>query len=550
MGREINEAQIRDLDKKIEGATEDTIPLKRRRNSLLNISTRVPPEILGRIFYWRVIPNEDRPYTRGLPEGSHNFRLVCHHWFEVAARAPELWGYWGNTLEKWLQFYRRSGATPVDLVLDGNHTGDSKISFDGPLRDALRERVKLDAIRSIYLRSQRKPLLDSIRSALTPDGEGVQRSSIELISSQHVDLSAFLIHHHFPKLRYLHLATKFQSPPWEHLGQHTTALTNLSISLNGKASSPTMTQLLSILASNPRLQILALSKWAIPRDSGDGSAVPVPLRYLERLSIDANIRPVFRLLPRLEFPERMDEMNLTVSGCTVEDVLGTLGPCLCDHIQRDGRFRDGLGVFVESSYLSITIEVSTVKDVGEVPQRLKFATLTAIMREDIPLLDEDQMCVYLVAHTPVEHVVYFEGDLGMDAIRRAIPTMPNIRDLTLISPVLQDGFLQPDPEEPFAGEKFLPSLQRLFLKNVVLEDDHWQPLLRYLSHQTSNGRQWFRLSISEGYEHICKDVLKEMERLTEELDLDISLDEYCPFDSCPISEEDDDEWQERRSGAR
>ena len=100
MGREINEAQIRDLDKKIEGATEDTIPLKRRRNSLLNISTRVPPEILGRIFYWRVIPNEDRPYTRGLPKGSHNFRLVCHHWFEVAARAPELWGYWGNTLEK------------------------------------------------------------------------------------------------------------------------------------------------------------------------------------------------------------------------------------------------------------------------------------------------------------------------------------------------------------------------------------------------------------------------------------------------------------------
>ena len=537
MGREINEAQIRDLDKKIEGAMEDTIPLKRRRNSLLNISTRVPPEILGRIFHWRVIPNEDRPYTRGLPKGSHNFRLVCHHWFEVAARAPELWGYWGNTLEKWLQFYRRSGATPVDLVLDGDHTGDSKISFDGPLRDAVRERVKLDAIRSIYLRSKRKPLLDSIRSALTPDGEGVRRSSIELISSQHVDVSAFLIHHHFPKLRYLHLA-KFQSPPWEHLGQHTTALTNLSISLNNKASSPTMTQLLSILASNPRLQILALSKWAIPRDSGDGSAVPVPLRYLERLSIDANVHPVFRLLPRLECPERMDEMNLTVFGCTVEDVLGTLGPCLRDHIQRDGRFRDGLGVFVESSCGSITIEASTVKDV-ELPQSLKFATFTAFMREDLPPLDEDQMCVDLVAHTPVEHVVYFEGDLGTEAIRRAIPTMPNIRDLVLINPLLQDGFLQPDPEEPFAGEKFLPSLQRLSLKNVVLGDRDWQPFLRYLAHQTSNGRQWFCLSVSAEYEQICEKLVKEMERLTEELDLDVSMDEDCPCDHCLINEEDD-----------
>lgn len=57
MGREVNEDWIRDLEKKIEEGTADIIQLKRARNSLLNIFTRVPPEILGSIFRWRITPD-------------------------------------------------------------------------------------------------------------------------------------------------------------------------------------------------------------------------------------------------------------------------------------------------------------------------------------------------------------------------------------------------------------------------------------------------------------------------------------------------------------
>ena len=542
MGREINEDRIHDLDEKIEEGAEDTIQLKRTRNSLLNISTRIPPEILGHIFRWRVTPDEDRPYPRGLPKDSHNFRLVCHHWFEVAAHTPELWGYWGNTLKKWLRFYQRSGTTPIDLVLNGDRISDSSIPFNGPLRDALRGRAELDAIRSIHLRSQKKPLMDSILSSLTLDGEGIRGSSIELISSRYVDVSKFLARHRFPKLRYLHLASRVRFSPWEHLGQHTRALTDLSLTLNDKTSSPTMTQLLSVLTSNPCLRILALSKWAVPCDTGDGPTVPVPLRYLERLSINANVHPVFRLLSQLEYPKRRDETNLTVSNCRVEDVLGTLGPHIRDHIQRDGRFRDSLGIFITSSPDAVSIETSTTIYSGDTTQRLAFATFTAIIREDLPPHEEGQMCLDLVTHIPVEHVVYFGGNLRMSAVKRAVPTMPKIEELRLIYPELQDGFLQPNRRDPPA-KKLLPSLQRLCLEDVVLENEDWGPLLPYLTHQTSDGQR-ISLTISGTREHICKDVLKEMERLTDGLVLNLSLDSECSFDYCPISEEDG-EWRER-----
>ena len=195
MGREVNEDRIRDLEKKIGEGTGDIIQLKRVRNSLLNISTRVPPEILGSIFSWRVREGRRHGIVR---KSSYHFLLVCHHWYEVACHTPELWDFWGHTLAGWLQCYRRSGAV-VDLVLNGYNSGGSKNPFDGPLRDALRERSKNDTIRSVQLWNGRSSTMTSILSALTPKFPwDVQYSSIESISLRHVDASEFFARYHFP----------------------------------------------------------------------------------------------------------------------------------------------------------------------------------------------------------------------------------------------------------------------------------------------------------------------------------------------------------------
>lgn len=537
MGREINIDSIRKLEEQIEEGPGDIIQLKRTRNLLLNISTRVPPEILTSIFRWNVILDEEPgdPRLVGLRKGSYNFLLVCHHWFEVASHAPELWGFWGNTLKKWSQRYKRSGVTPVDLVLNGYRAMGSSTLFNGPLRDTLRDRAIHGAIRSVHLQSGGRPLLNSIFSLLIPNGEEVQCSNIESISLRHVDISELLARCHFPKLRYLRLSTGIKISSWEHLSSHTTALTTLHLS--GTSSTPTTSQLLSLLASNPSLRNLTLSKPSIPNDNDNGSTVRVTLRHLRKLSLSGNFHPVFRLLHRLDHPGTMDDVDLNVFRCTAEEILGTLGPYLRDFLQRrDGGFPDGLGIFVNSFDDSISIQARTISSVGGLTQEVTFATFTAILREILPPPAVDKLCIDFVAYTPRESVVCLGGDLGMDAVRGIAPSMPGIQELRLNGALLFDGFLQPDPDEPPGNMKLFPSLRRVHLEDIVLKDDDWGPLLPYLAHQTSGG-QVISLTISGGRIHICKDVVKDIKGLVDEFVLGLIPDDDCPFDYCSVGEE-------------
>ena len=136
--------------------------------------------------------------------------------------------------------------------------GGLNIPFDGPLRDMLQERAACDAMRSLHLRGENRSLLTSILSTLTPDNEDVRRSSIESIALRCVDASKFFACHRFPKLWYLDLSTGVTVSSWEGLGLHITALTTLSLTVKDMIRIPTTHRLLSILASNPRLQSLSL----------------------------------------------------------------------------------------------------------------------------------------------------------------------------------------------------------------------------------------------------------------------------------------------------
>jgi hypothetical protein len=205
MGDEINADSIRDLEKQIEEGAGDIIQLKRTRNSLLNISVRVPPEILGSIFHWITATDKNPYYWMHI---DYKFLLVCHHWFEVACHTPELWGFWGITLKQWSHRCQRSGTTPVVLALRFN----PGVSFDGPLREAVRDRAARDMIRSVHLMLC-GPTIE-ILSSLTPDSEDVWWCNrMESICLATMNVSDFFARCRFPNLSYLYLSEGIKSYP-------------------------------------------------------------------------------------------------------------------------------------------------------------------------------------------------------------------------------------------------------------------------------------------------------------------------------------------------
>jgi len=527
MGREINIDSIQALDKRIKEVTAELTRLKRSRNSLLNIA-RVPPEILGHIFRFNVVLEVGDCRFATVREDAYNFLLVCHHWFEVALHTPELWSFWGNSLDDWKRRYLRSGTSALDLTLEGWLYEDG--SFDEALRDALRDRAARGVIRKVHLRSEDPELLTAIVSSLTPEDECVRLSAIESIDLSDVDVSDFFARHRFPKLRDLYLSGSFQISAWDHLISHTMALTTLSLDFDDtipSAAIPTTSQILSLLASNHNIRSLTLQWFTIIDDGGNDFKSSVPLCHLEQLSLTGNVFPI---LHRLELPERLDHAELGFYDCTLEEVVGTAGPYIRDYLQRDARFRDRLGVFVETAPTYILLHASVVGIGYHGPNRLpQNGPPDARFRATFPQrisFHERELCADVLALLPQESIVNLKTEF-MVAEEMAV-AMLNLETLHFVGMEVSNGFLLPKLDGPNAHKRLLPSLQRLYLENVKVENGDWGPLLTYLAHQTSDNRI-ISLNVFGDGVHVCSDVVKQIEGLVEEFIYLPDPDQECPF---------------------
>jgi hypothetical protein len=534
MDREVNIDAIRVLERRIEDGEGNTIQLKRTRNSLLNIS-RVPPEVLGDVFIWRVVRGEDHSlgtnsHFNGVQKGSYAFLLVCHHWFEVATGTPELWNFWGNTLREWKNRHPHDpGVAPLDLVLHGHLSRDDGAIVDEPLQCALRSRALQDTIRQFHLfgyRNIAQPvvprILQPIISSLTSDSEGVRYSSIESIDLRHpeassLDVSDFFTRYRLPKLRSLFLHGTFIVPPWDRLVPHTTLLTTLSLNIDepSLASPPTTSQLLSILASNPNLQELSMTRSMIPEDD-DGSIFQVPMRNLRVLELAGELRPMFRLLDRLAFPGTLDRIFLSALDSTVEDVLQISGPYLRGYFRRDHRLPNRLGVSVSASRC-LAISVDIINNNNPRVSHERWVDFTAILRGAASPDVLDNLCLDFIAFTPQNRVSQLQLSTNRPLTNRMnnlLIAMPNIETLYLLKVALSKGFLQPDTNGPQASRKLLPSLRHLDLLDIILPDGDWGHLKAYLAHQTSDNQ--VISFIASGSSHMCPEVMSEMESFVEE----------------------------------
>ena len=536
MDCETNIDSIRVLDEQIREHERAAIKLKRTRNSLLNIS-KLPPELLGKIFHWNVALKDD---FGGLDKRSHDFLLVCHHWSEVASHTPELWSFWGNTPRDWARWYPRSGTAPLDLVLGGKGYKRGRLSTT--LHDVLQDRAIRDTIRRVHLAAKDSELLSSVIAPLTSNHEVLRSNGIESFilwnrSETPVDVSNFFAHYSFPKLRRLDLLNCTISS-WNHLISRTSALTTLELD-NRYSPTPTTSQLFSVLASNPALRRVTLLRGAVPNDGNDKFPFRVQLHHLKELLLEGELRHVVGLLRQLDHPRNIDRLTICLYGCNLTDIAQTIGPYLRDHLQCRDKPQNGLDLSVSPWHFTdrashITLQVGNAGSTHSSVQPLErigtFATITVVLPDGTPRGDVlERAALDLITYTPQVEAVYIQARRIHSPVTMedTYAQFPNLRALSFDMVSLPAVF----PKSTLLGDgKTLPSLVHVSLEHLAVDDGDWSPLVTFLTRRVSSGSRLDTLEIADS-PHMCLEVVKQIRDMVRELKVDRPTT-LCRFGNC------------------
>ena len=534
MDREIETDSIHVLEEQIRERERTAVKLKRARNLLLNVS-KLPPEILGDIFRWNVTFKD---YSVGLDERSHNFLLVCHHWFEVASRTPEIWSFWGNTPRGWARWCHRSRTAPLDLALDGQYCDDSHL--DTTLHNVLQDRATRDTIRRVHLVAENPEFLSSIIAPLTSNSKEIRSNGIQSLLLQNngytpFDVSDFFAHYRFPKLQRLDLFN-CTTPSWDHLTSRTSVLTTLILDFDRPlpafpppiypGPTPTTSQLLSTLASNPSLQKVGLTGSAVP-DDGGGSSVRVKLNHLKDLRLEGDLGHVNRLLDRLDYPRKIDNLSLTLYDSHLTDISQIIGPYLRDHFQRRDRPQNGLNLRISSGYKTVYRSDRIGFKAGDArridffaPKSEQMNTFVSVTVVLSVVLDESVLeaaALDPITYAPLEDVVYFRAHMIPIALEDVHARLPNLRALsfhTVSFPAAFPGL------RPIGDGKIFPSLQHVLLRDVSVDRDDWGPLRTFLASRMSSGNRLDRFTMTDPL-RVCQQVVEDVRGMVREFSLSL-----------------------------
>ena len=196
----------------------------------------------------------------------------------------------------------------------------------------------------------------------------------------------------------------------------------------------------------------------------------------------------------------MDHLDITPNPCPFEDVSRTVGPYLRDYLQRRGRSQTGLGLSLEpsigGSHTFHVGDMDTIDFFTPVQPRMNMSmTITMDLSQALPGCSLEGAIVQLIAHVPREEVIYFQTCYDTVAMEDVYALLPNLRGLHFDRMFLPLAFPELDLG---GGGEILPSLQFVFLDQVVVDDADWRPLTTFLDRRASSGNQLHTLVIAGG----------------------------------------------------
>jgi len=159
--------------------------------------------------------------------------------------------------------------------------------------------------------------------------------------------------------------------------------------------------------------------------------------------------------------------------------------------------------------------------------------LTIWRQAGIPDEARDQLTLDLIAHIPWEDIVYFRTCGRLTALKDLHVRMPDLEALDLRSVPLYPTLSVLDSQDGSqAQERFPPSLQHLFLEELILNGYDWVHLIAFLFRRASsgNGLDSFR---NGGPCHMCAPVGQRICGMVRRLKIEDGCREsWCPFGSC------------------
>jgi hypothetical protein len=145
-----------------------------------------------------------------------------------------------------------------------------------------------------------------------------------------------------------------------------------------------------------------------------------------------------------------------------------------------------------------------------------FVAVDAVTNVTLGEEEADKLCFDIIAHIPLEKIVYTTTSLRVLRLEELCVRMHNLTHLELEQVDLSKWFVEPDTREPHVFKGLLRGLRSITITepDMSWDDDDWTPLTNFLTRRAAVGNPISHLKL-ECYPRMGEGVAESIRRAVE-----------------------------------